>query len=490
MLALDSGDKIQGDASTAAKVDYSLHGLDANAIKQLADGQLADATGDLYTADSADVVATIVLVNTHDSALTCNLFILPSAGTARRLIPKDTSLAAGNSLHTDGKSLIVFSATGGAVSAYAAHASSHEKGGADEISVAGLSGELADDQPPKAHKDSHDPNDGSDPLDTANAAEIAGVQAAGTGTSHSLARADHAHQIQAAITDDHILTVDDAAAADDDFARFTAAGIEGLSVADTLTALNVASGADVTGSNAPQAHKDSHDPNDGGDPLDCAAAGEIVGVAAAAEGSAHSFARSDHTHQVQHSIADNHVLTVDDAAAADNDFARFTADGIEGLTVAEAITALLAAALPENVGIILDAALSADEKFSGIIEAGTAGATVDFGDLLYHDVTAGEWLLAKADAAATSKGKLGINVTVAQAGDGDPITVLLWGKVRSDDDYAFTVDAPVFISAATAGDMTSTAPTGTTNFVVRIVGYGNTADELFFCPDNTYLELA
>jgi len=31
------------------------------------------------------------------------------------------------------------------------HASSHQNGGGDEISVAGLSGELADDQPPKAH---------------------------------------------------------------------------------------------------------------------------------------------------------------------------------------------------------------------------------------------------------------------------------------------------------------------------------------------------
>ncbi|RLC81854.1 MAG: hypothetical protein DRJ03_19710 [Chloroflexi bacterium] len=31
------------------------------------------------------------------------------------------------------------------------HANSHEAGGTDEISVAGLSGELADDQPPKAH---------------------------------------------------------------------------------------------------------------------------------------------------------------------------------------------------------------------------------------------------------------------------------------------------------------------------------------------------
>lgn len=32
-----------------------------------------------------------------------------------------------------------------------AHAASHQNAGADEISVAGLSGELADDQPPKAH---------------------------------------------------------------------------------------------------------------------------------------------------------------------------------------------------------------------------------------------------------------------------------------------------------------------------------------------------
>jgi len=144
----------------------------------------------------------------------------------------------------------------------------------------------------------------------------------------------------------------------------------------------------------------------------------------------------------------------------------------------------------ENDPLFLDAALSADEKYCGIVEAGTAGTTLDFGDCIYHDVTEGEWMLAKADAAATSKGKLGINVTVAQAGNGDPITVLLFGKVRSDDDYAFTVDAPVFISAATAGDLTSTAPTGTTNFVVRIVGYGNTADELYFTPDNTYLELA
>jgi hypothetical protein len=92
-----------------------------------------------------------------------------------------------------------------------------------------------------AHKDNHDPQDGSDALDTANAAEIVGVQAAGTGTSHSFARADHAHQIQESMADNHLVTVNDADAASGDFARFTATGgLEGRSnqeLADEIDSL-------------------------------------------------------------------------------------------------------------------------------------------------------------------------------------------------------------------------------------------------------------
>ena len=47
----------------------------------------------------------------------------------------------------------------------AAHAATHEPLGADEISVAGLSGELADDQPPKAHASDH--TDGTDDIQSA-----------------------------------------------------------------------------------------------------------------------------------------------------------------------------------------------------------------------------------------------------------------------------------------------------------------------------------
>ncbi|GAI52751.1 unnamed protein product, partial [marine sediment metagenome] len=79
-----------------------------------------------------------------------------------------------------------------------AHAGSHQNGGADEVNVGGLSGELADNQPPKAHKDTHDPIDGSDKLDTAVPVKVGAANA--IGSSHSLARADHVHEREHAKT--------------------------------------------------------------------------------------------------------------------------------------------------------------------------------------------------------------------------------------------------------------------------------------------------
>lgn len=126
-----------------------------------------------------------------------------------------------------------------------------------------------------------------------------------------------------------------------DFAKFSDGDtIAGRSYAETRSDLNVADGADVTGDNAPQAHKDSHDPEDGSDPLDTAAPANIDGVQAAAVGTSHSLARADHDHRIQHSIADNAIATIDDADAADNDYAKFTADGLEGRSYSEVKTDL------------------------------------------------------------------------------------------------------------------------------------------------------
>jgi len=137
-------------------------------------------------------------------------------------------------------------------------------------------------------------------------------------------------------------------------------------------------------------------------------------------------------------------------------------------------------------GIILDPALSADGTYSGIVEAGIAGAALAFGDSVYFAVADSRWELADADAEATAGPvKLGICV-LAAAGDGSATTVLLWGKVRADTAFpALTVGAPAYVST-TAGDIQTAQPSGTDD-VIRICGYGNTADELFFCPENSYV---
>lgn len=131
-----------------------------------------------------------------------------------------------------------------------------------------------------------------------------------------------------------------------------------------------------------------------------------------------------------------------------------------------------------------------DQHWSGIVEAGTAGATIAFGELCYFKASDSEWYLAKADAASTS-GPVKLGMCVTASSDGSATKILLWGKIRANSLFdTFTISAPVFISAATAGKIVSTAPSGTTNFVIRIVGHANSGDEVFFHPSNDYLELA
>lgn len=77
--------------------------------------------------------------------------------TATREISSGTGGNAGDLLNRTGVQAEVGSA------APAAHKTSHQNGGGDEISVAGLSGELADNQPPKTHVASH-ANGGGDEL--------------------------------------------------------------------------------------------------------------------------------------------------------------------------------------------------------------------------------------------------------------------------------------------------------------------------------------
>lgn len=150
--------------------------------------------------------------------------------------------------------------------------------------------------------------------------------------------------------------------------------------------------------------------------------------------------------------------------------------------------------LAENAAIVLDAVLSADGKYTGVVQAGVAAAALTFGQLCYKVTASGRWNLASGAAAGVNTvvaaGQLGMCV-LAAVGDGSVTTMLMYGNCRSDALFdTFTVGAPVYMSAATAGKIVSTAPTGTTDFTVRKVGFAEDANTVFFNPSNDYITLA
>lgn len=191
-----------------------------------------------------------------------------------------------------------------------------------------------------------------------------------------------AHSILIAVSDDTPVKLD--VAASRIVGRASSGNIVALDKAGVLTIINVADGADVTGSNPPQAHHDLHDPQDGSDALDCAAPAEISVVVAASEGSAHEFARADHVHAISHAITDNHLVTVD-GSPANTEIALWTADGLDGATPA----AVAASMALDDIGVP-DAAVDFDlQEATDLVvmtvanEAALPGANVAVGQLCW-----------------------------------------------------------------------------------------------------------
>lgn len=138
--------------------------------------------------------------------------------------------------------------------------------------------------------------------------------------------------------------------------------------------------------------------------------------------------------------------------------------------------------MAENAGVVLDVILSADGKYSGIVQAGVAGATLAFGDLCYLDTSVPDWKLA--DANDTNSGTKKLGICVLAAASAAATTILVYGTVRADAVFPTFTAGQIFISE-TAGDVTSTAPV-TTDVVVRVLGHALTGDAMFFNPDNFY----
>jgi hypothetical protein len=165
---------------------------------------------------------------------------------------------------------------------------------------------------------------------------------------------------------------------------------------------------------------------------------------------------------------------------------RITGGNIAALSVSQLQSLLFGSAFVENVSVQLDPALSADGTYSGITETGVAEESLAFGDLVCFNSSSSKWWKTIANESLyAGPVKLGICV-LAAAGDGSPTKVLLWGKIRADTVFpTLTIGAPVYV-ATSWGLIQTTAPSAE-DFVIRIIGYGNTANELFFCPDNTYM---
>ena len=123
-------------------------------------------------------------------------------------------------------------------------------------------------------------------------------------------------------------------------------------------------------------------------------------------------------------------------------------------------------------------ALSSDHAYSDNADTDSqpVGESVVFGDLLYPDWTAGEWLKADADLAAKMPG---LRIALESKTDGQTCLMLVKGYIR--DDSAFEFAGSMVYTSVTPGAMSSTAPTETGDQVQR-VGVAKSADILFFDP--------
>ena len=139
------------------------------------------------------------------------------------------------------------------------------------------------------------------------------------------------------------------------------------------------------------------------------------------------------------------------------------------------------------LGMKFSVGLSADGTWCGVSIPGTLGATVAFGELCYYNAATDKWLKAKADAVATSKCDLGF--CVISGDDTDASEFLQFGVIRADAVFPVLTAGPVYLSEATAGAVTPTAPSGTENYVVRKVGFMRAANEVKVAISPDYITL-
>jgi len=119
---------------------------------------------------------------------------------------------------------------------------------------------------------------------------------------------------------------------------------------------------------------------------------------------------------------------------------------------------------------------------SGIIDTLTAGVTVAFGEVCAIAAT-GKLAKAQADAIANSAA---FAMALEAKNPDQACRVLLLGIVTNSG-LSFTAGNLVYLSAATAGAITTTAPSGANN-VIQLLGVMLSATKMYFMPSLVQVE--
>jgi hypothetical protein len=193
-------------------------------------------------------------------------------------------------------------------------------------------------------------------------------------------------------------------------------------------------------------------------------------------------------------IADNNLVEIDHAGVVDNDYAKFTAAGLEGRSASEVRTDLGIDTNDDVVlgsvtcgdtkigdhGIQLDMVPDADGEWCGsYVDSQVDANSIGFGGAMHMD-TDSHWINSDADTVAGMP-CLGISV---EAGTGVR-KVLVHGFVKKTA-WAWTPGAILFASA-TVGLFTHTAPAGVGD-QVQSIGIAIDADTIFFNPSTVLVE--
>ena len=138
-------------------------------------------------------------------------------------------------------------------------------------------------------------------------------------------------------------------------------------------------------------------------------------------------------------------------------------------------------ALNGDANIRLDASIAANQSSGIVLPLGSTSVTVNN---VYYWKSSSVWELTDADTESKTNGLLAY---ANSSGTASSNRMVLKGIVF-DSGHGFTIGAPLYIHT-TAGALSNTAPSGTAD-CVRVVGYAITSDEIYFCPDNTWVKVS